>query len=518
MNRLLSSILVLAAVGSTAPYDVTLSEEPFYLNSAWGKAYVLKNSICSLSVMPKVGGRVMSYCLGAHSFLRVDASAGPGPYGSALTDLFNGGGFIAWPVPQVNWYTPPKSWPPPGYISHGNYSDVVVNNSADSVVLALTSPQEQLTSAADLVLRKVYTVYRATSRVKVDIRLINKKTTPQTWSIREVAQAWPSHSGKSDYSNFRAYFPKGTSTLDGARGYWSTAGETDPGNAALYSQFSLVNNGKIVKFRYDKKPGRIGVRPSDQWLAYQDSSEGYTFIQKGALDASATYPEYGGAVLIVYMGDWLEMELCAPQKGIPANDSLQFVANWYSTKLAGDILGINNAGAIKDSITVEPVSGAITGTYGVFYQGTVKIWLDGQAAAAKELPVSPMTTLSLNETVTIPPTSHIVSLLLYNAAGALVDTLDSKVFRTVNTRTTLTEAKKRSLVRICGRSIFVNGTGNDPIRIRLYTLKGKMVTNAVCAADARKPIDLSGFSQGSYLLKVEMRQDRYSRMIQIVGQ
>jgi hypothetical protein len=438
MNKHFLSLLIIASLCSAAQYDVVVSVANSSINQAWGKAYVLKNDLCSLSIVPKVGGRVMSYCLGNHSFLRIDASAGPGTYGPGSNDIFNGGGFINWPVPQVNWSS--NTWPPPPYLSHGNYTDVVVSKSADSVVIAFTSPLEKYANAEGLVFRKVYTVYRATSRVKVDIRLINKNPAPKTWSIREVAQVWPAHAGQTDFAQFKAYFPRGTSALDSSRGFWYTGADTGGSTADLYSQFSLSKNGKVVNFQNKNKRGKIGVHPADQWIAYQDALEGYTFVQKGVFQPSATYPEYGGAVLIIYMGDWLEMELCAPQKNIPANDSLQFITNWYSTKLAGDILAINNAGAISDPLAIDPALGSASGTYGVFHQGTVKLWFNGQTSAAKTIAVSPLTTLTLNEKVTIPAKSLTASLLLYNAAGVFVDTLDSKNFKKVAEKTTAKSA------------------------------------------------------------------------------
>jgi hypothetical protein len=507
--------LFVAGVCSAAQYDASMAEANTYINSAWGKAYVLKNDLCSLAVVPNVGARLMSYCLGSYSFLRVDGGAGLGPYSTGINDNYKGGGFMAWPVPQVNWYGT-ETWPPPPYLAHGLYTNVVVNNTADSVVMAFTSPQEQLTNAAGLVFRKVYSIYRASSRVKVDIRLINKNSTPKTWSIREVAQVKPSHAGQSDYSNFKAFFPKGSSTADGTKGFWDTDNKLPQ---EFFSQFTTDNASGVVRFQNNNKAGRIAAHPSQQWLAYQDSLEGYTFIQKGDYQPSGTYPEYNGAVLIMYVGDWLEMELCAPQKNIPANDSLQYVTNWFSTKLSGRICAINDAGAIKDSIAVDPVAGKITGAYGVFYKGTVKIWFNDQPSAAKEIAVTPLTTLTLNETVTIPPTAVYASLLLYNAAGLLVDTLDSKVFRSLPNIGIIAPAMRRGMqgftVRVSGQKLMVGTPDRGPGRIRLHTLSGKKVAESDYLSGGIHPIDLAKLTPGTYLVTVDSKE-RYSRQFEVV--
>jgi hypothetical protein len=500
MKKVLPLILALCAVGSAARYDASLSELDAYINPAWGKAFVLKNDLCTLAVMPDVGGRIMAYCLGPHSFLRVAPYASPG--GLSAQDLFDGGGFMTWPAPQSIW-----NWPPPQYLSHGPYKATVISNSADSVVISCISQPEQWQSAAGMVFHKMYTFYKASSRVHVDVRLINRGSTPQKWSIREVAEVWPQHGALSDFSNFRAFFPKGASLQAATSGFWNTNGgyETE-----LFSQFTLDEADGIVSFRFNNKGGRIAADPTEQWLAYQDSLEGYTFIQRGMPQPSATYPEYGGARIIIYMGAWLEMELCAPEKNIAAGDSLRFVTDWYAVKLAGAVRAINDAGAIKDSLAVNTTSNTITGSYGVFYQGTVKIMLDGQAAPAREIPVSPLTTFAPDETIDIPPTSGTISLLLYDSEGTLIDTLDSKTFRTVAAMHTVSKQMPPGFsVRVLNRKLQVAVSGSDAAKVRLISLTGKTVAEAAYTRNRGKTIDLSPLAPGSYLVTVETASGHY---------
>ena len=506
MKKVQLFILAFAVVCGAAQYDVSMSETN---NSNWGKTFLLKNDLCTLSIIPNVGGRIMSYCLGSHSFLRVVPDAPKGGLSSA--GQFDGGGFMTWPAPQVIW-----NWPPPPYLAHGPYGVTVISNTADSVVISLASETEKFSDAAGLVFRKIYTFYKATSRVKVDVRLINKGSSSKTWSIREVAQVWATHTGKSDYSNFRAFFPKGTSTQDGSQGFWNTNGASQPD---LSSMFRIDSSAGVVNFRYnnlDPKRSRIATHPTNQWLAYQDSLEGYTFVQQGEYQPSATYPEYNGAVIIMYLDTWLEMELCAPQKLISFNDSLQFVTNWYATKLAGPVRSVNKAGIVKNFLAVNTSSSALTGTYGVFYQGVVKIWFDGQSKAAKEIPVSPLTTWTLNDSVAIPNSSGAVSLLLYNSDGILIDTLDSKKFRTVGTiRPTSSPVSQRFTVKVLNSKLMLDFPEAGSANLRVTSLQGKTLINADFTRGNYEPVDLTRLSKGTYLVTLESGIRRYTSSFQI---
>jgi hypothetical protein len=505
MKRTPVFVLALAAVCSAALYDDSLTVNSSYINNTWGKAYVLKNDLCTLSIMPDIGGRVMSYCLGTHNFSYVI----PGENKNNDPSFFTGGGFMTWPAPQDTF-----GWPPTPILSSGKDTVTVVSNTADSVVILLKSKAEVSPSkAVGLVFRKMYTFYKASSRVKVDVRLVNTSasTITQT-SIREVAPVLAQHNNSSDWSNFHAYFPKGTSPQDGTRGFWNTMGSFSA------EQFTVDNTAGVVDFRYSSSGhgARIAAHPASQWLAYQDSLEGYTFVQKALYQPTATYLEYGGAVIIMYLDSWIEAELCSPGKDIAPNDSLQFVSNWYATKLAGAVRAVNNAGAIKDSLFVNALSGTFTGTYGVFHQGTVKICFNGQTTPAKEIPVSPLATFTLNDTVTIPASSGTVSLLLYNSDGVFVDTLDSKVFRTVATEVPASSLIPRGVsVGIHNNKLRVTVPGGGDVKVRLTSLSGKTVIEAAFAHGTFRPIDLSELAPGNYLVTVETGVQRYAFMVPV---
>ncbi|MBD3243064.1 MAG: hypothetical protein GF331_20910 [Chitinivibrionales bacterium] len=73
--------------------------------------------------------------------------------------------------------------------------------------------------------------------------------------------------------------------------------------------------------------GGLRAHPHTQWLALVESPTATGFFQTGEYRAYAVYPEYGevdpdnGAVIILYdAGDFVEMELCAPESTLAASD------------------------------------------------------------------------------------------------------------------------------------------------------------------------------------------------------
>ncbi len=505
MKKVLLFVVALATISSAA--DSLYTGVASYMNSGWGKAYVLSNGLCSLAVIPGIGARIARYGLGMQNFISIDPSIN-----KSDPNWFGGAGFMAWPAPQDTF-----GWEPTPLVSSGTYTPTVLINTPDSVVLSLDSKPEitankNADKAKDLMMRKIYTFYKGSSRVRVDIRLINKGTQTKTGvSIREVCPVLAQHNNGADYSNFRAYFPKGTSSQDQALGgYWNTMGTADP------SQFTLDNSAGVIDLKYANggQGARIAAHPKSQWLAYQDSSEGFTFIQKGVYDSTHSYIEYGGAVIIMYLSSWIETELCSYGKDIAPNDSIQIISNWYATKLAGRVRSVNNAGAIHDSLAVSVSSGNLKGTYGVYYKGTVKVCFNGQAAPADSIAVTPLSTFALDKTVTIPASAGAVSLLLYNSDGVFVDTLDAKNFRTVGTMyREATQAPKNFSIIVKNHKITVAVPENANAKVLLTSLSGKTVFVSGLTSYNSNPIDVSGLVPGSYLVTVETAHQRYTRMV-----
>jgi YD repeat-containing protein len=105
------------------------------------------------------------------------------------------------------------------------------------------------------------------------------------------------------------------------------------------------------------------------------------------------------------------------------------VEDWYAARTFGPIVAVNRAGAIKESLTMS--AGRVMGKYAVFERGRVDVRFNRENAAAATMTVSPAESLIVNQVVAVPPASGMVALLLYNAAGMLVDTLDRYVYGSI---------------------------------------------------------------------------------------
>ena len=473
----------LYAVTLSAAHNVSVTHQESYPGTDWGAYYRVSNNLVSVALFPEIGGRAMEFKLGDQEFLRTNKDAQKAAGGEH--DFFEGGGFMTWPVPQDDWGAVWGGWPPPPALNHGSYTSAPLHQSADSVALFFSSPREQITSAAGLVFRKHYTLYKNASRMRIEHRMINESGVNQNWSVRKVVQH-PYHRG---VDNCFLYFPKGVSDMDGEQGYWHTEDE------GLSTDFTEVAPG-IMRVDVQTASGRYGAHPAQQWIAWVDKTTGKAFIQKADYDPAGVYPEYGGTVIILFIADtFLEAEPCSPEKNMAPGDSSVFVSTWYATTLnENPPLAVNNAGVLLSPL--NHANGTLSGSYGVFAAGTARVMFAGSGEPAAQLPVSPHEVFSLNQQVAVPAGSGQVAVVLYDADGVLVDTLDTHQLADVPV------AHARAPVQPLHRPRVVNGALECMLpaggAVWVATLEGRIVMRADGLPGGLHRIALGGLASGTY--------------------
>jgi hypothetical protein len=159
-------------------------------------------------VIPQIGARIMEYDIGTFHpmYINPDEMGNSYPGGAFEYPAF--GGYKVWPAPQDLWNNAWGGWPPPSMLDFGVYTAQVVADDGDSVVLSVESPVEIDGDAAGLKCLRTMTLYRGSSRLKVDQAFVNTTGATVNWSIWDVTQTYCEHPGQADYENFRAYFPK----------------------------------------------------------------------------------------------------------------------------------------------------------------------------------------------------------------------------------------------------------------------------------------------------------------------
>jgi hypothetical protein len=180
------------------------------------EAIIIQNGLISTVTVPDIGARVMQYNLDGYVSIYRDSSLNGETYTPTASSPFhNLGGFKNWPSPQ---YGPGRwSWPPPPTLDCGKYTYEILADTPDSAAIKVTSPVEQW-KAPNLQFVRKMTLYKNSSRVKMEQFLLNTGSTLLNWGIWDNTQNIATHPGENDYENFWIYFPVNPSSLFGSDG------------------------------------------------------------------------------------------------------------------------------------------------------------------------------------------------------------------------------------------------------------------------------------------------------------
>ena len=412
---------VLFGIAHAEEFSATVLPQENYNDWGW-RSYVMDNGLITVAVVPDIGARVMQYDLDGHPSIYVNPDElGKVHTPSSSSGWPNYGGFKNWPAPQDRW-----GWPPPPNLDFGAYKVEVVLDSPDSCVVSCEGPVEQW-KAPGLRFDRRLTIYRGSSRVRVEQTLINEGETEARWSVWDITQAIVNHPDEEDWTNFWVYFPIKADSKFGEDGFWvMSGGETNPQWKA-----HVAEGVSAVQYLHNSG-AKIGADSDAGWVAYVDERDGYTYAKKFTCFEGAEYPDQGSPVEVYTSNGlpYLEVEVLSPLVDLAPGASYTFTEDWYAAKVHGPTLVVNEAGAIRDRLCAEEDGGTtrLTGTYGVFHVGAVEIVFQDPSGhitgSGGMLPVSPAETFVLDRTATLPSGTGKVVLELTNKDGELMGILD----------------------------------------------------------------------------------------------
>jgi hypothetical protein len=383
----------------------------------WGwQCLVVENSYIQLVIVPEIGGRVLYYGMPDDEYMWInpdelgetydpDVNVN-GPWGSSS----GYGGYKVWPAPQSKW-----NWPPPPHLAWGPYTYTTESATADSVVIYVRS-QVETSLTPGLQMSRRYKVYRNSTLVKVEQILINTNASVQSWSIWDVTQATVKHEGESDYANFSTYFPASLSSLNGkSNGTFSAVDE----NVSKY-QFVSGKNGKMFSFL------------SEGWMSFVDErdEQSYTKIFEIFPDNDNHPDDNSNFEIYSSGGKYIELEVLSPIEAIDGGgDSIRYDEFWYAAKVNGPIRRANHAGIIKERLNFDKSSGQISGEYGIFNTGSLRMVFyntDNQEVGSLEATtVNATDKYTVSSILSIPETATEIRILAYDAESTFIGVLDA---------------------------------------------------------------------------------------------
>jgi hypothetical protein len=405
-------LLVLCAVLPAQSDEVTLEQNPDW--NGW-EAIIVGNGLISTATVPAIGARVMQYDLGDHPSVFRDPALNGKTYTPNPAMWYNFGGFKNWPSPQYGagrW-----SWPPPPVLDYAAYTSEIVVNSADSVVIRVTSPIEQYKTPQLQFVREM-TLYKETSRVKMRQILLNHDMDIQDWGIWDITQSIVNHQGESDFENYWTYFSINPESVFGSDGV-----NTQVNSPAWTGE---VADG-IYGTQFKPNAQKLFADTDQGWICHVDERDGVAFVKTFPVFPGKHYPD-DEARIAVYMGaNYEEVEVMGPVEEITANGGqIEFIINWWATRVKGPILSVNSTCAVNRFLQLS--DNVLSGNYGVFYTGQVKtVCLDAAGLViyqGQENPVTPLENFDYNETIDIPVNTARIELHLYSEAGAMIGIVD----------------------------------------------------------------------------------------------
>lgn len=382
----------------------------------WGwTSIVQKNDLITLATVPAIGARIMQYDLGDHENMYINSSELGKTYTPSRGGYHGFGGYFMWPAPQYVW---PGTWPPPPVLDYGAYESEIVCDTPDSNSLFVSSDVEQWVTP-DIRFERKMTLYKGSTRVRLEQTMINESSSSQNRSVWDVTQTI----AKNPRDNYWVYFAINPNS------------EYDDGVYFRNNQDSDAWAGEVapgvygVVFRPEGK--KIFSDTDEGWIAYVDEGAGKAYIKTFPIFEGADYPgDNGGGRVQVYLGTSnFEVEVASPLVDLEPNGGrYTFTNNWYLTTMNGPVLGVSDVGAVAKHLYRDG-SGSLKGTYGVFYLGSAKLVAvdanGNKLAESASYDITPLEVWNADASLDVPAATKSVKIVVYDASGKELGVLES---------------------------------------------------------------------------------------------
>jgi len=390
------------------------------MNYKGWSAQEIRNAWVTLTIVPRLGGRLMQVAFGPHTYLFVN-KAYEGKYlppvePGAPARWYNYGGDKIWPLPEGK--KDPQHWPGPmaDALDDGDYAfSILVQGSVCKV--RLDGPPDLKTG---LQYSREITLQADSPEISFHAVMKNAAAHPIEWSLQSVTQYNTADAtGRSASGEIWAITPANAQTQYPG-GYFVRSGDAPPPGLSVKNGLIALNYGFVeYELWFDTQEG---------WLMIADSATQYAMVERFRVQRDKEYP--GEATVIFYTNGseppdddlyYMEAEINSPMVRLQPGETYAMDTKWYPTRVGKDVLSVTDAGAIAEHLRMSNVADGwkLTGAFGVFFEGKLMarfLSKDGKTLSERTLKIAnPLEFLKLAEKISIPKRTSRVALYLIDA-------------------------------------------------------------------------------------------------------
>lgn len=370
-------------------------------------AQEIRNEWVRLTIVPKLGGRLMQVAFGPHEYLFVNKKY-EGKYlppvePDAPPKWYNYGGDKIWPLPEGRHDE--QRWPGPvaDVLDDGDYSFSIVSQGAACTV-RLDGPPDPRTG---LQYSREIGLQAGSPKISFHAVMKNASTRAIEWSVQSVTQYNTANPAGHEASTDSWAFTAANENSAYSGGYFLRSGQDKP--PGLNIEHGLV----ALNYRFFES--ELWFDTQRGWLAVADAATNYAMVERFRVQDGKVYP--GKATLIFYTNGseppeeplyYMEAEINSPMVRLQPGETYAMETEWYPTRAGKEILEVTEAGVIAKHLGISDASGAqkLRGTFGVFYSGKlVAKFLDRdgkQISEVKLRTVTPREPVNLEEKINVP--------------------------------------------------------------------------------------------------------------------
>ncbi len=400
------------------------------------QAQQLSNDYVRLTFVPQLGGRLMQVEFAGHPYLFVNPQF-KGKYLPPPADpkntWYNYGGDKLWPMPEGD--EDADHWPGPiaDQLDDGEYTFTSFGLKDKVCGVRMTSPHDPRTG---LQYSREISVAVNSPEITFHARMKNISDHPIQWSMQSVSQyeLTDPQNPTAFNKNFWAFTPVNPDSAY-FTGFQVRAGLADDPSFE-------VKDG-LFRLHWLYLQNEVWLDSTAGWVAVLDRASHFAMLERFQYHERASYP--GKATVIFYKngpsfgsdksgmpsihtdanGDpfYMEAELNSPIVKLAPAESYEMDTTWFPARTGDSFQTVTEAGIVEKPLALTVANGAsrLTGTFGVFYDGTlVEISYD---KADRELSRTDLGLVRVDELVlldheiTIPPGADRVALHLFSSGN-----------------------------------------------------------------------------------------------------